>query len=167
MPSEARQKKFEIKKNKHTFYFSNHSQIFSLCLNFSLCHRKIFSLCLKIFPCVKAKFPVFSLSGKSKNQIPSFPCALATLLVLPLLNNACRPTGNFQHFFITFLCSSNIKNGAKCSLRYLSGKSSNEILCAVPDGWEFEVVDDDGRPGEGGRSSADGGAALLGVERVV
>ena len=25
------------------------------------------------------KFPVFSLSGKSKNQIPCFPCAMATL----------------------------------------------------------------------------------------
>ena len=40
---------------------------------------KIFSLCLKNFPCVTAKFPVFSLSGKSKNQIPCFPCAVATL----------------------------------------------------------------------------------------
>ena len=58
-------KKFWNLKNKHTFYFNNHSQIFSLCL--------------KIFPCVKAKFPVFSLSGKSKNQIPCFPCAVATL----------------------------------------------------------------------------------------
>ena len=79
-------------KNKHTFYFSNHSQIFSLCLNFSLCHKKIFSLCLKIFPCVKAKFPVFSLSGKIKNQIQCFPCTVATLIcnaqsnVLPFLS---------------------------------------------------------------------------------
>ena len=43
---------------------------------------KIFSLCLKNFPCVTAKFPVFSLSGKSKSQIPCFPCfpcAVATL----------------------------------------------------------------------------------------
>ena len=30
------------------------------------------------FPFVTAKFPVFSLSGKSKSQIPSFPCAMAT-----------------------------------------------------------------------------------------
>ena len=74
MPSEGRLKNFWNLKNKQTFHFNNHSQIFSLCLNFSLCHRKIFSLCLKIFPCVKAKFPVFSLSGKSKNQIPCFPC---------------------------------------------------------------------------------------------
>ena len=72
-------KNFWSLKNKHTFYFNNHSQIFSLCLNFSLCHKKIFSLCLKIFPCVKAKFPVFSLSGKIKNQIPCFPWAVATL----------------------------------------------------------------------------------------
>ena len=79
MPSKARLKNFWNLKNKQTFHFNNHSQIFSLCLNFSLCHRKIFSLCLKIFPCVKAKFPVFSLSGKSKNQIPCFPCAVATL----------------------------------------------------------------------------------------
>ena len=81
MLSEVRLKNFEIKKNKHTFYFNNHSKIFSLCLNFSLCHSKLFSLRLKIFPCVTAKFPVFSLSGKSKNQIPCFPCAAATLWV--------------------------------------------------------------------------------------
>ena len=34
---------------------------------------------VKNFPCVTVKFPVFSLSGKSKNQIPCFPCAVATL----------------------------------------------------------------------------------------
>ena len=61
-------KKFWNLKNKHTFYFNNHS--------------KIFSLCLKMFPCVTAKFPVFSLFGKSKNQIPCFPCAVATLNLL-------------------------------------------------------------------------------------
>ena len=79
MPKRSEAKNFWNLKNKHTFYFNNHSQTFSLCPKFSLCHRKIFSLCLKIFPCVKAKFPVFSLSGKSKNQIPCFPCAVATL----------------------------------------------------------------------------------------
>ena len=41
---------------------------------------QIFSLCQQIFPCVRTKFPVFSLSGKSKNQIPCFPCAVATLI---------------------------------------------------------------------------------------
>ena len=53
-----------LKKNKHTFYFNNYCQIFSLCLNFSLCHRKInvfpvsqnFSLCQSKIPCV---FPVW------------------------------------------------------------------------------------------------------------
>ena len=35
-----------------------------------------------MFPCIKAKFPVFSLSGKSKNQIPCFPCAVATLKLI-------------------------------------------------------------------------------------
>ena len=40
---------------------------------------QIFSLCYQNFPCVRTKFPVFSLSGKSKNQIPCFPCAVATL----------------------------------------------------------------------------------------
>ena len=43
---------------------------------------QIFSLCQQIFPCVRTKFPVFSLSGKSKNQIPCFPCAVATLTVI-------------------------------------------------------------------------------------
>ena len=42
---------------------------------------QIFSLCKQIFPCVRTKFPVFSLSGKRKNQIPCFPCAVATLLL--------------------------------------------------------------------------------------
>ena len=41
---------------------------------------KIFSLCLKKILCVTAKFPVFSLSGKTVNQIPCFPCAVAILL---------------------------------------------------------------------------------------
>ena len=31
-------------------------------------------------PCVVPKFHVFSLSGKIDDQIPSFPCAMATLL---------------------------------------------------------------------------------------
>ena len=47
---------------------------------------KIFSLCLKNCPCVTTKFPVFSLSGKSKDQIPCFPrfpCAVDTLLSDP------------------------------------------------------------------------------------
>ena len=49
MPSEARLKKFEIKKNKHTFYVNNHSpNIFPVLANFSLCQNKI--------PCV---FPVW------------------------------------------------------------------------------------------------------------
>ena len=41
---------------------------------------KIFSFCLKNFPCVTTKFPVFSLSGKGKNQIPCFLCSMATLM---------------------------------------------------------------------------------------
>ena len=41
----------------------------------------------KYFPCVSKTFPVlqqnslFSLSGKSKNQIPCFLCAVATLIL--------------------------------------------------------------------------------------
>ena len=37
------------------------------------------SLCCPKFPCVVPKFPVFSLSGKIDDQIPCFPCAVATL----------------------------------------------------------------------------------------
>ena len=37
------------------------------------------SQCCPNFPCVVPKFPVFSLSGKIDNQIPCFPCAVATL----------------------------------------------------------------------------------------
>ena len=35
-----------------------------------------------IFPCVVAKFPMFSLSGKIDIQIPCFPSAMATLMIL-------------------------------------------------------------------------------------
>ena len=45
---------------------------------------KVNSLCKIIFLIFFGKFPVFSLSGKSKNQIPCFscfPCAVATLHV--------------------------------------------------------------------------------------
>ena len=58
LPSKARLKIFEFKEDKHTFYVNNHS--------------------LNIFR-VRTKFPVFSLSGKSKNQIPCFPCSVDTL----------------------------------------------------------------------------------------
>ena len=51
-----RLKSFEIWKNKHTFYVNNHSQ--------------------NIFP-VSEQNSVFSLSGKSKNQIPCFSRAVA------------------------------------------------------------------------------------------
>ena len=49
---------------------------------------QIFSLCWHIFPCVRMKFPLFSLSGKSKNQIPCFPCAVATLINVAVVSNA-------------------------------------------------------------------------------
>ena len=49
----------------YTFYVNNHSPIILPML--------------AIFPRVRTKFLVFSLSGKSKNQIPCFPCAVATL----------------------------------------------------------------------------------------
>ena len=42
---------------------------------------QIFSLCKQIFSYVRTNFPVFSLSGKSKNQILCFACAVATLLI--------------------------------------------------------------------------------------
>ena len=45
---------------------------------------QIFSLCWQIFSCVTTKFPVFSLSGKSENQIPCFPCTVATLSTVTL-----------------------------------------------------------------------------------
>ena len=39
------------------------------------------SPCCPNFPCSVPKFPVFSLSGKSDNKIPCFPCAVATLFL--------------------------------------------------------------------------------------
>ena len=42
------------------------------------------SLCKNIFLIFFSKFPVFSLSGKMDFQIPCFPCAVATLLLLKL-----------------------------------------------------------------------------------
>ena len=58
MPSKARLKKFEIYK-----------KAIVLVLIITV---QIFSLCLKHFPYATAKFPVFCLSGKSKNQIPCY-----------------------------------------------------------------------------------------------
>ena len=51
---------------------------------------QIFSLWagLANFSLFRTKFPVFSLSGKSKNQIPCFPCAVATLNLV-LYKNRC------------------------------------------------------------------------------
>ena len=65
MPSEARLKILKLKKKP---------KLFMLIITV-----QIFSLCYQIFPYDRTKFPVFSLSGKSKNQIPCFPCAVATL----------------------------------------------------------------------------------------
>ena len=53
---------------------------------------QIFSLCFQNFLCVRTKFPVFSLSGKSKNQIPCFPCfpcAVATLVCHSVHRGVC------------------------------------------------------------------------------
>ena len=79
MPSEARLKKFEIKKNKHTFYVNNHSpNIFPVLANFYLCQNKIpcvfpvwkkeepnslFSLCRGHPVCVISRFPVRNEAG--------------------------------------------------------------------------------------------------------
>ena len=40
---------------------------------------KFFPVLQKIFSLCQSKIPCVSLSGKSKNQIPCFPCAMATL----------------------------------------------------------------------------------------
>ena len=49
-------------------------------------------------PCVVPKFPVFSLSGKSDNQIPCFPCAVATLLHFwPPISPTKKDTVHFKH----------------------------------------------------------------------
>ena len=69
MPSEARLKKIE-KYVKGNMLFAVINTV-----------KNIFPCVLKNSPCVTAKFPVFSLSGKSENQIPCFPCAVATLNV--------------------------------------------------------------------------------------
>ena len=52
-----------------------------------LIFREIWKIsCVVQIPCVVPKFPVFSLSGKSDNQIPCFPCAVAPLQSLCLKN---------------------------------------------------------------------------------
>ena len=94
MPSEARLKIFEI-----------HKRSIILLLIITI---QIFSLCQKYFPCVTAKFPVFSLSGKSKNQIPCFPWAVATLSLYrysvpfqpPPPPTHPRPPRTWSHMFI-------------------------------------------------------------------
>ena len=61
-------KKFEIYKKYHISCIGNQITV------------QLFSLDLKNCPQVTAKFPLFSLSGKSNNKIPCFPYAVATLL---------------------------------------------------------------------------------------
>ena len=68
MSSEARLNIFEILKKNHRSTF-----ILSITV-------KGFSLRLQSFLCVTVKFSAF-LSGKCKNQIPCFPCIVATLNV--------------------------------------------------------------------------------------
>ena len=63
MPSEARLEKVEVHQSMNGQFTIKYF---------------IFKEILKI-PCAVPKFPVFSLSGKSDNQIPCFPCAVATL----------------------------------------------------------------------------------------
>ena len=70
---------------------------------------KIFSLCFQIFPCVTAKFPVFSLSGKSKNQIPCFPCVVATLLLQALWHWSWMPLENRYAHFLFQNCHNSLK----------------------------------------------------------
>ena len=80
---------------------------------------------VKNFPCVTAKFPVFSLSGKSKNQIP---CSVATLF----LHTQRRVPSRIQRFFqMSALCRegwfrSFISNG--CSSHF-----SDKALCSDQD----------------------------------
>ena len=63
---------------------------------------QIFSLCWQIFPCVRTKFPVFSLSGKSKNQIPCFPCAVATLYYF--IFHFCERKISWENIFESHVC---------------------------------------------------------------
>ena len=47
-------------------------------INERVSYYKIHNFCSN-FSCVVPKFPVFSLSGKIDDQIPCFPCPVATL----------------------------------------------------------------------------------------
>ena len=90
-----------------------------------------FSLCLKYFPRVTAKFPVFSLSGKSKNQIPCFPCVVATLGPVPQLS-----TGFVMCFGLE------IKNNYKPLTASIHGFSSDKSASTsssgyFASGWRF------------------------------
>ena len=55
--------------------------------NYSFCLPCPNSLC---FPYVFIKFLVFSLAGKIDNQIPCFPCAVATLYVFVLSDHSSQ-----------------------------------------------------------------------------
>ena len=77
---------------------------------------KIFSLCLKNFPYVIKKFPVFSLSGRSKDQIPCFSCAVATLKWNRTIGVTC--------ILILYLLSGPTSSGMELSLSPLPGRCS-------------------------------------------
>ena len=69
MPSEARLKNFEI----------NILFILIITVKYFPCVTEKYFPCVSKFFAVSKQNSVFSLSGKSNNQIPCFPCAVATL----------------------------------------------------------------------------------------
>ena len=72
VPSEVR-----VEKNWDTVHLLMKGQF---TIKYLIC-REIWKIpcVIQIFPCVVPKFPVFSLSGKTDNQIPCFPSAVAIL----------------------------------------------------------------------------------------
>ena len=97
---------------------------------------KSISLCLKNFPCVITKFPVFSLSGKSKNQIPCCPCAVVTLnyvtfsdppvLVRRTIFHPCLKLGHIN-FGLSVILNDTSTNLARIDkLQYLNQKLGHE-----------------------------------------
>ena len=73
VPSEARlEKNWGTSVNERVIYYKIHN-FWGNLEN---------SLCCPNFPSVIPKFPVFFLFGKIDDQIPYFPCAVATLAVI-------------------------------------------------------------------------------------
>ena len=95
--------------------------------------QNIFPVSKKI-PRVTAKFLVFSMSGKSKNQILCFPCAAATLILYFLIGKTFLIFSCFSALVGTLNSSSPCRNLLIQYLTYLVASECSRL-------WKSSIAD--------------------------